>query len=196
MFNDDETQPPIFTPRLVLDHLSPSRLVTLFDEPENDIIYRDRDYTNPYHDLIDNPGPLKWRVPQVKKDVALNKWFLRWIVLASAKEIIGSISFHGPPNGNGMIEIGLGVQPDFQCRGYAKEALAGMWSWVIEQPDVEVLRYTVSATNLASMKIIHGFDFAHVGVQMDKEDGLEEIFEMSAAEFQRRHATSWRAPSS
>jgi ribosomal-protein-alanine N-acetyltransferase len=195
VLNNDETLPPIFTPRLVLHHLSPSRLVMLFEEPENDVIYRGCDYTNPHRDLVDNPGPLKWRVPQVTKDASLNKWFLRWIVLASTKEIIGSISFHGAPNDNGMIEIGLGVQPDFQRHGYAKEALVGMWSWVIEQPGVEVLRYTVSATNLASMKIIHGFDFTHVGVQIDKEDGPEEIFEMSAAEFQRRHAAPWRAPS-
>jgi ribosomal-protein-alanine N-acetyltransferase len=193
--NNDETEPPIFTPRLVLHHLSPSRLVTLFEEPKNDVIYRGCDYTNPHRDLIDNPGPLRWRVPQVKEDAALNKWFLRWIVLASIKEIIGSVSFHGAPDNNGMIEIGLGVQPDFQCHGYAKEALIGMWSWAIEQPGVEVLRYTVSATNLASMKIIHGFDFTHVGVQNDKEEGVEEIFEMSAAVFQRRLAAPWRAPS-
>jgi ribosomal-protein-alanine N-acetyltransferase len=91
-----------------------------------------------------------------------------------------------------MIEIGLGVHPDFQRHGYAKEALVGMWSWATEQPDVQVLRYTVSATNLASMKIIHGFNFAPVGVQIDEEHGSEEIFEMSAAVFQERLARTWR----
>ena len=192
---NSQTQPPIFTPRLVLHHVSSSRLITLFEDPESDVIYEGSGYSNPFRVLIDDNYPLRWRVPQVKNNVELNKWFMRWMVLKATNEIIGSISFHGAPNADGMIEIGLGVQPDFQRHGHAKEALVGMWSWAIEQPDVEVLRYTVSSTNLASMKIIHGFGFAHVGVQMDKEDGPEEIFEMSATEFQRRHAAPWRAPS-
>jgi RimJ/RimL family protein N-acetyltransferase len=70
-----------------------------------------------------------------------------------------------------------------------------MWSWVSEQADVRVLRYTVSAANVASMKLIAGFGFEHTGVQLDHESGPEEIFEMSAREFQKRFATRWRADS-
>jgi RimJ/RimL family protein N-acetyltransferase len=90
-----------------------------------------------------------------------------------------------------MIEIGLGVNSKFQRRGFAREALIGMWSWAVEQPGVEVLRYTVSATNVASMKLIDKFDFTHVGIQIDEKDGPEEIFEMSAHEFRSRHAVPW-----
>jgi RimJ/RimL family protein N-acetyltransferase len=126
-------------------------------------------------------------VPQVKDDASLNKWFLRWMVLRSSKEIVGSTSFHGAPNAEGMVEIGLGVHPDFRGRGLAREALVGMWSWVVDEPGVNVLRYTVSATNLPSMKIIDSFGFTHVGVHDDERDGPEEIFEMSASEFRRQH---------
>jgi RimJ/RimL family protein N-acetyltransferase len=93
-----------------------------------------------------------------------------------------------------MVEIGLGVHPDFRGRGLAREALVGMWSWVVEQPGVDTLRYTVSATNVPSMKIINGFGFTHVGVQNDEKDGPEEIFEMSAPEFRRQHAAQWSQP--
>jgi RimJ/RimL family protein N-acetyltransferase len=58
-----------------------------------------------------------------------------------------------------------------------------MWSWVITQPNVKILRYTVSASNLPSMAIIAKFGFSHIGQQLDEEDGPEEIFEMSVADF-------------
>ena len=187
-------QPIIFTPRLELHHVPADRLITLLEDPENEAIYEGCTYTNPHRELMDNQGPLRWRVPQVKQDASLNKWFVRWLVLRSAREIVGSISFHNAPNRDGMVEIGLGVNPDFQGRGYAKEALVGMWSWVVEQPGVTVLRYTVSRSNVASVKIIQGFEFVHTGVQIDEEDGPEEIYEMSAREFTQRFATAWREP--
>jgi RimJ/RimL family protein N-acetyltransferase len=116
------------------------------------------------------------------------------MVLRSSKEIVGSTSFHGAPNAEGMVEIGLGVHPDFRGRGLAREALVGMWSWVVEEPGVQVLRYTVSAANLPSMKLIDGFGFTHIGVQNDAKDGPEQIFEMSASEFRRQHVARWISP--
>lgn len=187
-----ERQPTIFTPHLALEHIAADRLILLFEDPENASVYEDCNYSNPHRELIDFPGPLRWRAPQVKENIELNKWFLRWIVVRDVQEIVGSISFHGAPNDAGMVEIGLGVHPKFQGRGYAREALIGMWSWVVEQPGVEVLRYTVSATNVASMKLIAKFGFTRIGVQIDEQDGPEEVFEMSAHEFRSQHAVPWR----
>ena len=85
-----------------------------------------------------------------------------------------------------MVEIGIGLDERFWGKGYAKEALKGMWLWVCKQPGVKILRYTVSPTNIASVKIIHGFDFAHMGQQMDEIDGPEDIYEMSAVDFLKK----------
>ena len=175
----------IETERLNLFLIEPADLITLFEEPENQRTYDGKPFTNPYRVLIDDKGPLAWRVPQVKLDPSLNIWFIRWIVLKSTSEIVGSISFHAKPNEIGMIEIGLGISPNFQNNGYGSEALKGMWLWVIDQPGVSILRYTVSATNKASVVIINKFGFIHVGQQIDEEDGPEEIYEMSASEFRK-----------
>ena len=85
-----------------------------------------------------------------------------------------------------MIEIGFGICEPCRNNGYGKEALLGMWKWVIDQPGVKTLRYTVSATNGPSMTIINSLGFAHIGQQIDEDDGPEEIFEMSADEFRSR----------
>ncbi len=173
----------IETNRLQLHLIETLELVTLFEEPENLAIYSGKAFNNPYRVLMDNSGPLKWRVPQVKINPELNIWFVRWIVLKETNEIIGSISFHAAPDDNGMIEIGYEIAEEFRNRGYGSEALKGMWEWVIDQPGVRTLRYTVSAENLASVAVINKFGFEHVGQQIDEEDGPEEIYEMSAEIF-------------
>ena len=180
-----DREPVNYTPRLELHHLSVAEIISLFETPEDPWIYEGKGFTNPHRELIDSSGPLAWRVPQVKVEPQLNKWFVRWMVLKQSREIIGSTSFHGAPNENGMIEIGLGVNPKFQRQGFAFEALAGMWSWVCAQEGVEVLRYTVSATNEPSIALIRKFGFHHRGQQLDEIDGAEEIYELSVEEFRK-----------
>lgn len=173
----------IETPRLRLHHICAGDLITLFEEPENLVIYEGKPYTNPHRQLMDEHGPLAWRVPQVKVDPALNKWFVRWIVLKESGEIIGSTSFHGAPDSDGMIEVGLGIQENFRNQGFAREALRGFWLWALQFPEVKILRYTVSPTNLSSIRVIESFGFEFKGQQMDEIDGPESIYEISKEDF-------------
>ena len=173
----------IETPRLELHHITANELISLFETPEDSWIFESKSFTNPHRELIDHSGPLAWRVPQVKLDPSVNKWFVRWIVLKLSREIIGSTSFHGSPNSEGMIEIGLAINQKFQNQGYGFEALAGMWSWVCKHPEVITLRYTVSADNVASIALVGKFGFQRVGQQMDEIDGPEEIYELSVEKF-------------
>jgi len=143
-------------------------------------------FTNPYRVLVDSSGPLAWRVPQVKVDPSVNRWFVRYIVLKQSQEVIGSTSFHGIPDADGMMEIGLGIEEAFRNKGYAREALAGMWKWVCTYPEVKTLRYTVSPDNLASIAVINYFGFEYKGQQIDEEDGPENIYEMSTKDFMAR----------
>jgi RimJ/RimL family protein N-acetyltransferase len=86
-----------------------------------------------------------------------------------------------------MIEIGLGVHETFQRRGYAREALIGMWSWACDHEAVRTLRYTVDPNNEPSVALVKGFGFSRVGQQIDEEDGPEDIYEMSASDFRARY---------
>ena len=179
-------EPVIETERLELHHLSAEAIIELFEDKSDQKALANRSITNPHRVLVDNSGPLGWRVPQVKVDSSVNKWFVRWIVLKETSEVIGSISFHGVPDVEGMIEIGLGIEELFQNKGYAKESLKGMWSWVSQFPEVKTLRYTVSPDNLPSIAVINYFGFEYRGQQMDDIDGPENIYEMSTADFQQK----------
>ena len=185
-------EPELVSERLELHHISAEGLIELFEEKSDVRAIAGRDFTNPYKNLIENSGPLAWRVPQVKADPSRNKWFVRFIVLKEYREVIGSISFHGAPDSEGMIEIGLGIEPAFQGRGFAKESLQAMWRWVVGFPEVKTLRYTVSPDNLPSIAVINYFGFDHKGQQMDDIDGPEDIYEMSSQEFLKRWGSNER----
>ena len=178
--------PVIATARLDLHHISATDLVTLFETPDDPALFQGKPYTNPHRVLMDSSGPLRWRVPQVQANPLVNRWFVRWMVERSTGVIVGSLSFHGPPDEVGMVEIGLGVHGSFQRQGFGREALLGMWAWVVGQPGVQKLRYTVDPKNSASVSLVQQFGFDLVGQQIDEEDGPEDIYEMSASEFGRR----------
>jgi len=180
------TQPLLETKRLELHHINGANLITLFEQRDDSPILKNANFTNPHRVLVDFQGPLHWRVPQVKADPSSNKWFMRLIVLKENREIIGSASFHGVPDENGMIEIGLGIEPEFHNRGFAKEALMAMWSWAIDQLGVESFRYTVSPDNAPSIKVIEYFGFPFTGVQIDEEDGPENIYEITTDDFRAK----------
>ena len=180
----------IDTPRLELHHISAQGIIELYENKSDVTAIAGRDFTNPHQNLVKESGPLGWRVPQVKVDPSVNKWFVRFIVLKESKEVIGSTSFHGVPDAEGMMEIGLGIEEAFRNQGYAREALAGMWKWVSTFPEVKTLRYTVSPENLPSIAVINYFGFEYKGQQMDEIDGPENIYEMSTAEFVAKWGSS------
>jgi RimJ/RimL family protein N-acetyltransferase len=168
---------------LELHLISVSELLALAANPADPIILDGKQFTNPYKVLVEGPSPVRYRAPQVIENPDLNKWFIRWIVEKASMEIVGSISFHGPPDAAGMLEVGLGIAKEKQGFGYAKEALLEFWAWALLEENVKTFRYTVSAENYASIAVINFFEFEHVGQQIDEEDGPEEIFEMSCKTF-------------
>ena len=176
----------IQTQRLDLHHIEAEHLINLLETRDDAQALSGKTFTNPLRVLIDFQGPLAWRVPQVKENPEVNKWFVRWAVLRSTQEVIGSSSFHGAPDINGMMEIGLGVEAAFQGQGFGREILQGMWGWVVTEPGVNTLRYTVSPTNTASIALINSFGFDYMGEQLDEVDGPESIYEMSADVYRKK----------
>lgn len=140
-------------------------------------------FTNPYKHLIEGPSPLLYRIPRVKKDPSFAEIAIVLAINKSTNEVIGSAGFHDFPNEDGMIEIGFGIVPEMQNKGFGKELLIGMWKMICKRTDVKVLRYTVAPDNAPSMHIINKLGFEKVGEQIDPEDGLELIYEQKVEDF-------------
>jgi RimJ/RimL family protein N-acetyltransferase len=149
-------------------------------------LWLNRGFSDPYKYFLNNRNPIPYRINQVRKNPEVAKYLLRVAVLRESMEIIGSAGFHNLPDQNGMIEIGFGIDAAFQNKGYGKQLLHGMWNWVVKEPRVKTLRYTVSPSNLISKQIIQKLEFNLVGEQLDDVDGVEEIYELNITDYKSR----------
>ena len=132
-------------------------------------------FINPYRHLIVGPSPIRYRIPRVKADPKFADIGLVLAILKSSNEIVGSAGFHDFPNEAGMIEVGFGIVSEMQNKGFGKELLIGMWEWISQNPEVQILRYTVDPRNKPSMHIINSLPFHCVGAQYDKDDAVHEL---------------------
>ncbi len=180
-FHPDHEKHLLITERLELHLVQPQHLIQIWQGNFDNSSLVTEGFSNPHLVLIEGPSPVRWRAPQVAADVTINRWFIRWIVSKDSREVVGSISFHTPPDEVGMIEIGLGIVEPHRRQGYARESLVAMWQWAARQPQVNTFRYTVSPANIPSVNLVQSFGFERVGQQIDDEDGPEDIYEQSSA---------------
>ena len=120
-----------------------------------------------------------WRVrlDQVRADPSAADWVVRAVVVPPAG-VVGHAGFHGPPDADGVVEVGYTVVPELRGRGYARAALAALVAEAAASPQVRVVRASVQPDNAASLAVVRRAGFVHVGEQVDDEDGLELVHEL------------------
>jgi ribosomal-protein-alanine N-acetyltransferase len=108
---------------------------------------------------------------------------LPWVTGAiwdeDAQAVVGKAGFHAAPDERGMVELGYAVDPALRRRGYARAAFSALLERAWREPDVRILRATVSPDNVASRSLIEEFGLVENGEQWDDEDGLELIYEIA-----------------
>lgn len=127
-------------------------------------------------------------------DIAVNAAAARWIARAAVSEpdgaVVGAAGFHGPPDDRGMVEVSYGVATAYRRQGYATAMLAALLERAAAEPDVRVVRASISPDNAGSLATIAGFGFSPAGEQWDDIDGRELLFEVAAGQHTsppRRH---------
>jgi RimJ/RimL family protein N-acetyltransferase len=117
------------------------------------------------------------RLKQIAEDPESAEWVVRAAVSEPDGAVVGHAGFHGPPDEDGMVEVGYTVDPAYRRRGYARAMVGELLRWAAEDDRVRVVRASISPDNAASLATIAGFGFVKVGEQWDDEDGLETLFE-------------------
>jgi RimJ/RimL family protein N-acetyltransferase len=117
------------------------------------------------------------RLDQVGADPAAQAWVVRAVVVEDAG-VVGHAGFHGPPDADGVVEVGYTVLPHLRGRGYAKAALAALIAEAAAVPEVRVVRACVQPGNAASLAVVRGAGFVEVGEVVDDEDGVEVVHEL------------------
>ena len=77
----------------------------------------------------------------------------RLIVERESGLVVGGIGFFGPPQG-GEVEIGYGIVPSRQGRGYATEAVRALVADVIDLDGVQTVIGNVDLGNVASIRVL------------------------------------------
>lgn len=118
------------------------------------------------------------RIKQITEDPSSARWVARAAVSQPDGSVVGVAGFHGPPDANGMVEVGYRVDPAHRRRGYARAILTELLRWAATETGVRTVRASISPDNVASLATIAGFGFSRVGELWDDVDGLETLFEV------------------
>jgi [ribosomal protein S5]-alanine N-acetyltransferase len=90
---------------------------------------------------------------------------------------IGQMGCKGPPNSSGEVEIGYGINPAFQGRGYASELVTAFAAWLLKRKSVTCVRAETVMDNLASMRVLEKSGFVRTGTRNDLNDGTLILWE-------------------
>ena len=86
----------------------------------------------------------------------VHTWYTYWLVVV-AKEPFGAglVGFKGYPSEAGEVEIGYGIAPRCQGKGYTTEAVKALITWAFEEPDCKsVVAPDTKKRNVASNRVL------------------------------------------
>lgn len=172
--------PTIRTERLELVVFSPAAMRAVLDR-DLAAVEVELDAGVP-RDLRERLGDLfLMRLDDVARDPGVLPWIARAMILTDelgVRRLVGSVGFHGPPNEDGLVEVGYHVEPGFRRRGFATEAVRTVIEWAAREHGIRRFRASITPTNAASLAVIAGLGFRQTGRQWDEVDGEELVFEM------------------
>ena len=108
------------------------------------------------------------------------RWLLRAVVTRSHPTMVGRVGFHGPPDADGIVEIGYRIDSAFRRRGFGFECAARLIEAAERLQAVTAVRASIAPENEPSLRIAKRLGFRRIGEQMDEIDGLELVFERKA----------------
>ncbi|MEV6835262.1 GNAT family N-acetyltransferase [Streptomyces sp. NPDC051133] len=85
------------------------------------------------------------------------------LVRAEDGRALGAMGFHGPPDEDGLVEIGYDLAEGARGQGYATEALRGLSAWALARDDVRILLAKIDLDNGASRAVVARAGFRQVG---------------------------------
>ena len=96
------------------------------------------------------------------------EWYCIWMIRLKDGAHVGDFSFKGL-NTDGSVEIGYGINDEYQGRGYATEAVYAAAVWALQQPGVTRVEAETEPGNSASQRVLEKCGFLPSGV--DGEEG-------------------------
>jgi ribosomal-protein-alanine N-acetyltransferase len=160
------------TPHLELHAYSPEHLLALIDGNER----FQESFGFPVADglrsfLVSDDVSPEW-IARVRQSSTADPWIHGFAVVdLESQTVVGTTGFKGPPDDEGVVEIGYGIVPSHEGRGLATEAAAALVTFAFAEPEVRCVRaHTLPAKN-ASTRVLEKCGFEFRGEVVDPDDG-------------------------
>jgi RimJ/RimL family protein N-acetyltransferase len=112
------------------------------------------------------------RKKMAKTDEVHHPWQTYWLIVVSADNFgAGLAGFKGVPNESGSTEIGYGIDPACQNKGYTSEAVQALVNWALRYPFCKVVTAT-EVENPASRRLLE-----KLGARLVTEDETSTSWE-------------------
>lgn len=146
---------PLITPRLKIIPLSKDQLVMYLEEPE---VFIRQIYPVSRNILTDTlRRAIHMKIERMASTPAEDRaWLTYWLIVITSEGYgAGMVGFKGAPDKRGWVEIGYGIDPDFQNRGYMTEAVQHMINWAFSDARcTRILAPDTFRSNLASNRVL------------------------------------------
>jgi RimJ/RimL family protein N-acetyltransferase len=128
------------------------------------------------------------------KPAAADSWLQLLIILSESGQPIGDCGIHFPSNAPQQVELGITLDPRYQNRGFACEAIEGVLSYIFGTLNKHRVSATTDTKNKAAQKLFQRLGFrqeAHFveHVWFKGAWGSEYVFAMLQGEWKMRPAS-------
>lgn len=173
------SQPELHTERLILGALALSDEDAIFAmrTTADMIVYTDSK-------LDDAIEETRSYIQKMNQGIAEGKWYIWAIKDCQTHQFMGSVSLWNFNEQMDTAELGYGIMPQFQKKGYMQEAIKAVMAFGYETLQLKCIEAYTEASHLASIKLLGGLGFTHI--QTIEEPGYysNRIFNMAV--FKRR----------
>jgi len=153
----------IKTERLILEKLK-------LEDAQAVFVYRSTDAVSKYQSF--HPKTLEEVIAFIAENTKYididDAWYQLGIYLHSG-ELIGDFGIHFVNKQNGICEIGYSIRPDYQRKGYGKEAALGVLKYLFEVMKKNEIIASIDPENEPSKRMLEGMGF------QIKERKIDEI---------------------
>ncbi len=96
-------------------------------------------------------------------------------------KVVGDGGFKGPPNAEGVVEMGYALIPEYRRLGLATEGAKALMDWAFGHPEVNYVTAETLPGGQDSMRVLEKLGLAFQGTGFDPDEGKVYLWRISRA---------------
>jgi RimJ/RimL family protein N-acetyltransferase len=108
---------------------------------------------------------------QLQTATESDPWKIGFAIMHKIDNVmIGMCGFAAPPDSDSVVEIGYGIAPSYQGKGYASEAAQALIGFASRDPRVRTIRAHTLMQSNASTRVLEKCGFERISETVDPEN--------------------------